>query len=382
LLEDRIDYPGAEKGFKDAFATARAARHDEVMRNSAIALVRVIGTEEARPADADEWIKSARAEVKRAETDVSAKTRLLENEADVDLTAGRYRDSKGKLAEVLQIREGSLPANDPDIGVAHWNLGAALEHLHEYDAALVERTKAFDVMKAAYGEDSPMAANYARGVADIQYRLGKYDEARAAYEKALETYTHFPDVESDVSTTHEQLARVLRAMKQPSLAVDQMNESIAIREKLVGPNHPFVAGELKNLADALDDAGRSAEALAALERASNIMANTYGKDSAEGADITCARADVTSNLGHQEDAIVLYEKAIADVTRAFGPNDPKIGRYAFNLGLARKKKGDFAGAVAAYAQAATVFESAYGSDARETKLAGLALDEAKKRTAK
>jgi tetratricopeptide (TPR) repeat protein len=79
LLSRRGDHAGAERGFKDAFVSARAARHDEVMRWSAIQLVSVVGSDLHRPPDAEEWIKNARAEVKRATTDRRAQATLLEH---------------------------------------------------------------------------------------------------------------------------------------------------------------------------------------------------------------------------------------------------------------------------------------------------------------
>ncbi len=374
LLEDRSDYPGAERAYKEAFATARAARDDEVMRAASIALVRLVGTEEGRPADAEEWIQTARAEVKRADTDADGKARLLENEADVDMTAGRYQDAKSKLDDVLRMREATLAPNDTNLAVAHANVGAALEKLGRYDDALAEERKALDIVTAVAGDDAPITATYLRGVGEIEYRLGQYDDAKATFERTLTILGHFADTTSDASTTHEALGLVYRGLGDPAHAIDELRQSITLRESLVGPDHPFVAGELKNLADALEDAGRANEALDALARAESIMTKAHGEHAPEAAELRCDRADVLDNLGRHDDAITIYETALVDITKAYGDANPLAGRCSFNLGLAEKRKGDMPAAAKAYEVALHAFQVAYGDDARQTKRARAALE--------
>jgi tetratricopeptide (TPR) repeat protein len=155
-------------------------------------------------------------------------------------------------------------------------------------------------------------------------------------------------------------------------ALKLREEALALRRKVLGPEHPDTLGTMNNLADSYYEAGRNGEAIALLAKSCRLdPKNTdasltlavwqtwSGQDAdyeatrrrllrqAEGTDqaTTAERAAKVACLRPSTEA-ALRTKALSFAQRAFelGKGDPQLPWFYLALGLAQYRNGQYAAA--------------------------------------
>ena len=120
--------------------------------------------------------------------------------------------------------------------------------------------------------------------------------------------------------------------------------ALAIREKVLGPEHPDIAASLNNLASLLGAQGDLAGAQALYERALAVSEKALG---AEHPGTGNTLNNLASLLGAQGDlagARPLYERALAISEKALGAEHPTTATSLDNLASLLSHQGDLAGA--------------------------------------
>lgn len=202
------------------------------------------------------------------------------------------------------------------------------------------------------------------------YRAGKYDEAIPLAERALAIREKAlgPD-HPDVATSLDNLAGLLRlyaislhvpAERKVPLgrAKALYQRSLAIREKALGTDHPYVAESLDHLAKMVFD---KAEPL--YLRSIAIREKAFGSDHPVLATALTSLAEwyssFTSNYAKAEP---LYLRALAIREKALGPDHPDVATSLDNLAGLYRRKGDYAKAEPLYLRLIAIREKAFGSD--------------------
>jgi tetratricopeptide (TPR) repeat protein len=125
-----------------------------------------------------------------------------------------------------------------------------------------------------------------------------------------------------------------------------------------GDRHPDVANALVELGFILEARDRLTEAAARHQRALGIIARSRHPDVIRLAvRARIALAGIARIRGAYDDADRGYQRAVAQVRRAFGPRDPYLGSLYNNFGVLRKAQGRYAEAVAFYKRAAKWVEA-------------------------
>jgi tetratricopeptide (TPR) repeat protein len=120
-----------------------------------------------------------------------------------------------------------------------------------------------------------------------------------------------------------------------------------------GERHPDVANALVELGLILEARDRLEEAAVCHERALGMIARSRDPDVIRLAvRARIALAGIARIRGAYADAERGYQRAIAQVRRAFGARDAYVGSLYNNLGVLRKAQGRYAEAVAFYRRAA------------------------------
>jgi tetratricopeptide (TPR) repeat protein len=88
------------------------------------------------------------------------------------------------------------------------------------------------------------------------YERGDFDKAETHYLNALAAYEASQDFTSPRAITLINLGELYRVTGRLTEAVETMERSLALREKLYGPDHPLVANSLGSLAAAYYEIGR------------------------------------------------------------------------------------------------------------------------------
>jgi tetratricopeptide (TPR) repeat protein len=156
----------------------------------------------------------------------------------------------------------------------------------------------------------------------VHARLG---DAKALLERALAiTEAAYGPDHPYVATGLNNLATVLMDLGQPEAARPLQERALAIYEVAYGPDHPYVATGLNVLALILSDLGQPEAARPLLERALAITEAAYGPDHPTVAIRLNNLATILQALGQPEAARPLQERALAITEAAYGPDHPTV----------------------------------------------------------
>jgi tetratricopeptide (TPR) repeat protein len=143
------------------------------------------------------------------------------------------------------------------------------------------------------------------------YQEGRLDDAERRLEVARERAAAGKGDDLELAASLSNLALVRRAQGDLAAAIDLQQQALALREKVLGPEHPDVASTLNSLAalyDARDDY-TAAEPL--LRRALTIREKALGPDDRRTAQSMNNLALLYAAQGRYAEAEPLYQRAIA-----------------------------------------------------------------------
>lgn len=138
--------------------------------------------------------------------------------------------------------------------------------------------------------------------------------------------------------------------------------TLAIRERVLGSDHPDVAMSLSNLAALYDHQGRYEEAKSLFKRALAIRERAPETDHLDMALILNNLAALYYHQSWYEEAEPLYERSLAIRVRVLGPDHPGVATSLNNLAALYDHQGRYAEAEPLLERALTIREQALGLD--------------------
>ena len=189
----------------------------------------------------------------------------------------------------------------------------------------------------AWGEDARWQADTAAG--QKAFRAGRYDEAAKSFSSALTTAQASGIEDARLATSLNNLAEVYRVQDKDDAATPLSKQVIAIREKVLGPDHPDVAAALINLAKCYRGQRKAAAYEAAeplYKRAIAIMEKAYGPDDLAVVKSLNELAEMSRDQGARKDKLAevvpLYERVLAIQEKALGAENPAVAESLSRLG--------------------------------------------------
>ena len=229
---------------------------------------------------------------------------------------------------------------------------------------------------AAEGEDPSEADPLIRRVVEL-YQAGKYQEAIPVAQQLLEIRERALGPEHPYTATSlNSLAELYREMGEYAKAGPLYRRALAIREKVLGPEHPATGTSLNDLAELCRQMGDYAKAEPLYRRALTIREKALGVEHPETSSTLNNLALLYKTMGDYAKAEPLYRRALAIREKALGPEHPHTALSLNNLGLLYKTMGDYAKAEPLYRRALAIREKALGPEHPSTttslnNLAGL-----------
>lgn len=141
-----------------------------------------------------------------------------------------------------------------------------------------------------------------------------------------------------------------------------LTRAFEIREKVLGPDHPFVAETLAFLANNYDDTGDYARSEPMRLRALQIKEKAYGKDDLRVALAVSQLAAFYMEKGDSQKAEELDRRALGIYEKAQMSDKPAVGAILANLGNIYYERGDYLNASKYYEQSRAVWEKLLGAD--------------------
>jgi tetratricopeptide (TPR) repeat protein len=215
-------------------------------------------------------------------------------------------------------------------------------------------------------------AYHLQGIGDPLGALPYYERALAIRERILG-----PEHPGTAASLNN-LGGLFQDQGDAALARRYYERALAIREKVLGPEHPDTAQSLNNLGFLLWSLDDLAGARRYYERALAIREKALGTehpDHADHADHPDLARSLNNlgcllfRLGDLAAARPLYERALAMRERALGPEHPETARSLNNLGFLLASLGDLAAARPYYARALAILEARLGTEHPYTRLA-------------
>jgi tetratricopeptide (TPR) repeat protein len=221
-------------------------------------------------------------------------------------------------------------------------------------------------------ETTDAAANAQR--ADLLDRAGNYFHGRAAYSAARLLYERALAIREkvlgpehpDTATSLNNLALLLQTKSDLAGARPLHERALVIREKTLGPEHPATAMSLNNLASLAQAEADLAGARPLFERALAIREKVLGPEHPETARSLNNLALLLKGQGDLARAQPLYERALAIREKVLGPEHPETATNLNNLALLLKGQGDLARAQPLYERALAIREKVLGPEHPQT----------------
>jgi tetratricopeptide (TPR) repeat protein len=204
------------------------------------------------------------------------------------------------------------------------------------------------------------AGNYFRGRAAYSQARPLFERALAIREKVLD-----PDHPQTAASLNS-LALLLDAQGDLAGARPLFERALAIREKALGPEHPDTAVSLNNLARLFQNQGDLVGAQPLLERALAINEKALGPEHPLTATGLNNLADLLQAQGDLAGARALLERALAIRETALGPEHPDTATSLSSLAGLLQARGDLAGARPLFERALAIDEKALGPEHPDT----------------
>ncbi|HEX8539132.1 MAG TPA: tetratricopeptide repeat-containing protein kinase family protein, partial [Cystobacter sp.] len=182
-------------------------------------------------------------------------------------------------------------------------------------------------------------------VRQVGWRQGRYPEAMGLM-LALESAVDCADDDATRAEALNTQAVTYQRMGRYEEARLKHEHALALRQKLLGPEHPLVAASYNNLGVVLAELGQFEEARASYDRALQLRRKTQGKDHPLVALSYSNLGTVLAELGRHEEARDMYEHALAIRKKSLGLEHPDVAISLSNLGVALADLGRHAEALA------------------------------------
>jgi len=148
-------------------------------------------------------------------------------------------------------------------------------------------------------------------------------------------------------------------------------DALSLKIETLGPDHPDVGISEGNIAVALQEAGRSQEALDHIGRAIVILEKGLGAGHPDIALQFANRGEILNALGRHHEALESFERARTTWERELGPEDRNLGYALTGIGIAHLAEGNATKALVSLQRAFKIRETTETNPSRraETRFA-------------
>eukprot|EP00752_Nemacystus_decipiens_P009291 g8302.t1 len=223
---------------------------------------------------------------------------------------------------------------------------------------------AYNASLGELGEDESEDTAYVLWAVGRVFELqGKYADVKPLYERSLAIGEKVlgPD-HPDVATSLNNLAGLFESQGNYEAAKPLYERSLAIGEKVLGPEHPHVAASLNNLAALLESQGNYEAAKPLYERSLAIGEKVLGPEHLVVGTSLNNLAGLFKSQGNYEAAKPLYERSLAIGEKVLGPDHPDVAATLNNLAGLFKSQGNYEAAKPLYERSLAIGEKVLGPD--------------------
>jgi tetratricopeptide (TPR) repeat protein len=332
---------------------AIADRDDETLWEALRHTIVVVGYKLGRKAEAGPWIEHARALLRRRGEPPALKASLLRDIGMVEIAAGNPGGADAPLSEAVALFERVYGPDHPRLSSTLNTLGAARLRAGRYAEAQALLERAVRVAETAGGPNHPDVGQALNNLALTFERQNRHDEAIAALRRSLAIVQQIDPEDPNGGIIRQNIGGMLNLAGRPEEARVELAAALELLERTVGPEHPAIAGVMTFTGDVARALGDLPRARAAYDRGYTIREQALGKDHPDLALCLLGLAQV--DLAEHDDAAALarVDRALALVAdTAFDPGDIGLLHFARARALRALGRAEQASAAAEAARVA------------------------------
>ncbi|MBK9755921.1 MAG: tetratricopeptide repeat protein [Nannocystis sp.] len=315
---------------EQAFQEAAISNDRVAMADAAILSVHISSSMLTQYSEAHRWARLA--EIPLATLEPSGGIRsavLLHSRAGIYENNGDYPQAASLFRQAVETQEKIVGKEDSQLALPLNNLGTVLlftGHLEESRKVL---ERAVQILERTMRPRHPALVSPLVGLGNVHRALGQRESARTVLERAISI------IEESHAPPDASLAECLNTLgaveDDPSKARDLFQRALAIREKVLPPNHPDIGKSRNNLAALAFQAGSYLDALKTWQRVAAIQEQTLGTAHPDLALTLLNLSAAQLELGFLADARSSGTRAI-EIWRGAGLGElPMIGLVLVNL---------------------------------------------------
>jgi CHAT domain-containing protein/lipopolysaccharide biosynthesis regulator YciM len=168
--------------------------------------------------------------------------------------------------------------------------------------------------------------------------------------------------ELEEATRLTQRVILLDEQRQYAVAIPLAERALAIREKVLGKEHPLVARSLNNLADLYRVMGNYRQAEPLYQRSLAIREKVLGKDHPAVASSLNNLGLLYRVMGNYKQAEPLYQRSLAIFEKVLGQEHPLVAQILNNLALLYRVMGNYRQAEPLYQRSLAIREKVLGQE--------------------
>jgi tetratricopeptide (TPR) repeat protein len=244
--------------------------------------------------------------------------------------AGRLRESIAGASSL--VSESRVVGYKPTLSEALLLQGTIL--VRASDAAGAERAldEAF-LLADASRHDEVRAESAAFLVHAVGFQGGKTADGKRWAELADAVLQRLGGHELLQAWVRNDLGNVLDLEGDRKGAIERHQQALALKQKVLGPDHPDVGISEENLAIALQELGRDEEALEHIQRSVALLQNGLGAGHPDLAISLTNQGEILNAVGKHAEARRSYEKALAIWERELGGENITVSYALTGIGL-------------------------------------------------
>jgi tetratricopeptide (TPR) repeat protein/predicted Ser/Thr protein kinase len=321
------DLAGAEASLQNAVYDALAGERDDLAFAAALELLWVLGTDRVDFERARPWIRLCESLRPRQGASSSELSELELAVGSAFAAAGRHTDARNNFEIAVEVRRADGPPE---------HLLEALGYLAEstfgaggFDEALALMDEAMALAEQTSDESYVATANRR---ARLEWKLGRYAEARKLSQRALERTSERRGAE------HPSIAIPLTGLAQAAYGLGESDEAFELTERVLELSK---AGRIDDyaLVEALEIRARilaeRKDAMRAKREIDRALAvgRRHGAQHPMQAFIFVVQAELQRRTDRPEEALAQLEKARELLGPGYGPGDPRRQELATEVGL-------------------------------------------------
>ncbi len=285
---------------------------------------------------------------------VTAEARIARGSALAAL--GRYDEAEADLEEALVQAGGA--GQDILVAKAATKLVAVVGGaLARYDDALRWGRIASMTLERLNLDKHVVVATMLSNVGRVHHSRREFDQALAAFQDSLQMREELLGPDSlATSDSLNAVGRAYYARSEYETALTYYERALEIRRRHLGPDHPDVADQIHNIGNVHDAHGDHERALAAFHRALDIRERALGPDHPSLGSTLTNIARTHEQLGDRDKGRRYYEQAKTILERALGPDHLDVGDAIHALGAITYDMGDRAAAISYFERALAIRE--------------------------